>query len=94
MSYADDESPGAAELDGIAREFLVSQYAGSRFAGWPIERRLEAYLSHCGLADVADDGNRCAALMDRVMANIASALGKGTLTPGIGTPRKSSAKRR
>ncbi len=44
-------------------------------------RLLHAYLRHQGLSDVADDGTRCAALLDRVMANIASALDSGTLRP-------------
>jgi hypothetical protein len=38
------------------------------------------------MGNIADDGTRCAALMDRVMANIASALSSGNLRPGIGGP--------
>jgi hypothetical protein len=70
-----------AELDAIAWAFLGSTYASNRFVEWPIDRRLHAYLRHQGLSSVADDGTRCAALLDRVMANIASALDCGTLRP-------------
>jgi hypothetical protein len=73
--------PQDAELDAMAREFLGSPYAGERFAGWPIDRRLQAYLVRRGLTNIADDGTICAALLDRVMANIASALENGILRP-------------
>jgi hypothetical protein len=73
--------PQDAELEAMAWGFLGSPYASKRFVEWPIDRRLHAYLRHQGLSNVADDGTRCAALMDRVMANIASALDSGTLRP-------------
>jgi hypothetical protein len=71
----------AFELDAMAWEFLGSQYAGRRFNEWPIERRLDAYLLHRGLTNVAEDGTLCAALLDRVMVNIAAARDQGTLPP-------------
>ena len=74
-----DVEPEDAELEAMAWEFLGSPYASNRFVDWPIDRRLHAYLRHQGLSEVADDGTRCAALLDRVMANIASALESGTL---------------
>jgi hypothetical protein len=70
-----------AELDAIAWGFLESPYAGNCFTQWPIDRRLHAYLVHYGLGDVADDGTVSAALLDRVMANIAATLDRGTLGP-------------
>lgn len=70
-----------SELDSMAWEFLGSQYAGARFAEWPIDRRLHAYLLHRGLTHIADDGSLCAQLLDRVMANIAAARDNGTLPP-------------
>jgi len=73
--------PQDAELNAMAWGFLGSQYATNRFVEWPIDRRLHAYLRHHGLSRVADDGTVCAALLDRVMANIASALDNGTLKP-------------
>ncbi|WP_236591479.1 hypothetical protein [Mycobacterium heckeshornense] len=70
-----------AELEAMAWEFLRSKYCAAGYAGWPIDRRLDSYLRHCGLSNVADDGTICAALLERVMANIGSALCNGTLTP-------------
>jgi hypothetical protein len=69
------------ELDEIAWEFLDSPYASQRFVGWSIAGRLYGYLRHCGLITVADDGAVCAALLERVLTNIASALDDGTLRP-------------
>lgn len=74
-------SSAAADLESIAWGFLGSVYAGPQFTDWPIDRRLHAYLRHRGLREVADDGTVCAALLDRVMANISSALDSGTLRP-------------
>ncbi len=68
-----------AELDAIAWGFLGSIYAGRYFTEWPIDRRLHAYMRHAGLRSVADDGTVSAALLDRVMANICSAVDNGTL---------------
>ncbi len=78
QSAADPEDP---ELEAMAWGFLGSSYASRRFVEWPIDRRLHAYLRHQGLTEVAKDGTRCAALLDRVMANIAPALDSGTLRP-------------
>ncbi|MBO0885333.1 MAG: hypothetical protein J2P17_34375 [Mycobacterium sp.] len=80
MRYPTAE-PQDPELDAIAWEFLGSLYASKRFAGWSIDRRLHAYLTHRGLSKVADDGTACGALLDRVLANIACALDDGTLRP-------------
>jgi hypothetical protein len=73
--------PHDAELEALAWGFLGSPYAGKRFVEWTIDRRLQAYLRHQGMRDVANDGTLCDALLDRVMANIASALDSGTLRP-------------
>jgi hypothetical protein len=73
--------PQDTELDALAWGFLGSTYASTRFVEWPIDRRLNAYLRHQGLGNIADDGTRCAALLDRVMANIGPALDSGTLRP-------------
>lgn len=74
-------SSHVAELEAIAWGFLESSYAGQYFTEWPIDRRLYAYLRHRGLRDLADDGTVCAALLDRVMANISLAADRGTLGP-------------
>ena len=68
-----------AELGAIAWGFLGSTYASRHFTEWPIDRRLDAYLRREGLRGVADDGTVFAALLDRVMTNISSALHSGTL---------------
>jgi hypothetical protein len=73
--------PQDTELEEIAWGFLGSSYASNRFVEWPIDRRLHAYLRHQGLSNVADDGTTCAALLDRVMANIGRAFDSGTLRP-------------
>lgn len=73
--------PQDTELEAMAWGFLGSPYASNRFVEWPIDRRLHAYLRHQGLSNVADDGTRCAALLERVMANISFALDSGTLRP-------------
>jgi hypothetical protein len=73
--------PEDAELDAVAWEFLGSPYSSERFAGWSIDRRLRAYLRHRGLSSAADDETICAALLDRVLAYIASALDRGALRP-------------
>ncbi len=67
------------ELDAIAWRFLGSVYAGRNFTEWSIDRRLDAYLRREELRSVADDGTAFAALLDRVMAHISSAVGSGTL---------------
>lgn len=79
-------SSTAEDLEQIAWGFLESSYAGPHFTEWPIDQRLHAYLRHKGLRDVADDGTVCAALLDRVMANISSALNSGTLRPDEAGP--------
>jgi hypothetical protein len=79
MAHADDAAPVGDEVDAMAWEFLGSRYCGARYANWPIDRRLDAYLRHRGLHRIADNGSRCAELLERVMDNISPALSKGTL---------------
>jgi hypothetical protein len=65
--------------DERAFAFLASEFAGDIYVGWPIERRLEAYLRHQGLSKIADAGEPFEALLDRVMANFGRAPSKGVL---------------
>ena len=69
------------ELDAIAWRFLGSEFAGPMYADWPIDRRIDVYLQHHGLADIVNDGSACRALLERVMANIGPALRNGVLAP-------------
>lgn len=66
--------------DERALAFLGSEFAGDKYVGWPIERRLEAYLRHQGLIKIADLGDSFDALLDRVMVNFAKARRTGLLT--------------
>lgn len=70
------------ELDAIAWKFLGSEFTGERYSNWPIDRRVNAYLMHHRLTDVANDGAACDALLHRVMANIPRAHRHGVLTGG------------
>jgi hypothetical protein len=70
---------GVSALDAIAWSFLRSEFAEQIYAGWTIERRLDAYLLHHGPAALLKDGSACDELLERVMANIAAALRKGVL---------------
>lgn len=72
------------ELDAIAWEFLGSEFTGQAYRGWPIDRRLDAYLLRRGLTAIADDGGVCNALLESIMANIGTALRSGMLgTAGV-----------
>lgn len=70
----------APGMDERALAFLGSEFAGSRYIDWPIERRLEAYLRHQGLGRLADDGADFETLLQRVMTNFATARRRGLLT--------------
>jgi hypothetical protein len=67
------------KLDSIAWKFLGSEFAGQIYAGWPIDRRVDAYLRHHGLIDIVNDGGAYNALLERVMANIGRARRAGLL---------------
>ncbi len=67
------------ELDAIAWEFLGSEFTGPIYADWPLDRRIESYLHHAGLADVANDGSIYGALIERIMANLGTARRNGLL---------------
>jgi hypothetical protein len=67
------------QLDVIAWKFLRSEFTGQIYAGWPIDRRLDAYLLHHGPTDLLNDGTAYNALLERVMANIGPAVRNGVL---------------
>lgn len=68
------------ELDTIAWNFLGSEFTGQVYAGWPMDRRVDAYLRHHGLIEVVHDGGTYDALLVRVMANVGRALRNGVIT--------------
>ena len=58
------------DVDVLAYQFLHSDYAAAAYMNWPLERRLEGFLRHRGMARVADDGDTCHVLLDCVMRHI------------------------
>ena len=67
------------ELDAIAWDFLGSEFAGQSYTDWSLDRRIDHYLLHAGLIDVANDGSAYNALVERIMANIGLARRNGLL---------------
>jgi hypothetical protein len=71
------------DLNAIACRFLRSEFASQIYSDWPIDRRIEAYLRHHEASALLTDGHSYNLLIERVMANIPSALRDGVLpTPG------------
>jgi len=66
-------------FDECALAFLGSEFTGNSYIDWSIDRRLEAFLRHQGLHDLADHGGDFDALLDRVMVNLAKARRAGLL---------------
>jgi hypothetical protein len=58
------------DVDVLAHQFLDSDYATDAYINWSLERRLEGFLRNRGMARVADDGDTCHILVDRVMSFI------------------------
>ena len=73
-----------SQLDGIAWDFLGSEFAEQIHADWPIEGRVDAFLRHEGRDDLVKDGAAYEALLQRVMANIGRALRQGRLASSNG----------
>jgi hypothetical protein len=81
MTPTDRSEVTRAQLDEIAWQFLKSEFTSQIYAGWPIDRRIDAYLLHQGLTEFINDGSAYNALLERVMANIGPALRNGVLPP-------------
>jgi len=62
------------DVDVLAWQFLHSEYAGHEYAGWPLHRRLEGFLRRRGLGRLADSGDVCNSIVDRIMTHISAAL--------------------
>lgn len=67
------------ELDTLAWRFLGSDFTELTYAGWPIERRVDAYLAHHGMRHVVNDGDAYDAVLQHVLTNIGPALRTGVL---------------
>lgn len=79
-----------SDVDLLAWQFLDSHYVGTAYGNWPIDRRVEGFLRHHGMARVADDGDTVSVLVRRVMSymrifNPGSDLSGGT--PAVGGAR-------
>ena len=57
-----------SDVDTLAWGFLHSRYVGTIYAGWSLDRRLDAFLRRRGLTRVADDGDLSNIVLDRIMA--------------------------
>jgi hypothetical protein len=67
------------DLDAIAWRFLASAFAGPSYASWPVERRVDAYLSHVGMRQLFNDGDAYGAVPKRILTNVDPALRRGVL---------------
>lgn len=63
-----------ADVETFARDFLHSPYAGPIYAGWPLDRRLHAFLRRQG----SDNGDLCNVVLDRIMDSRSLAAGSPT----------------
>ena len=69
------------DVDGLARQFLHSKYAGAMYMQWPLDQRLERFLQYRGLTRVADDGDLYNVVLDRVMTHIGRATATSDSDP-------------
>jgi hypothetical protein len=62
------------DVDALAWQFLVSEYAGEEYAGWPLHRRLDGFLRRHGQGGLADSGDVCDSIVDRIVTYISAAV--------------------
>jgi len=65
------------EVDRVVRRFLNSPYCSDDYADWPFDRRLEGFLKHGGLANLADNGDAFAIICERVMTHVSRQRPRG-----------------
>ena len=58
------------DLDALTWQFLNSDYVADEYANWPLDRRLDGFLRNRGLGRLADNGDICNIILDRVMTYI------------------------
>ncbi len=56
-----------SDIEAFALQFLDSGYVYDMYANWPLDRRLDRFLRQHGLSHLADDGDICKTILDRVM---------------------------
>jgi hypothetical protein len=61
------------DVDALASQFMNSAYADDTYSDWPLDRRLDGFLSRRGLSRIAEDGDACDLVLNRVMAYISVA---------------------
>ena len=81
MTPTDHTEVTREQLETIAWRFLRSEFTGQIYADWPLDRRIDAYLLHQGPAELLNDGSAYDALLERIMANVGTALRNGVLDP-------------
>lgn len=76
------------DVDQFALQFLNSDYVDDIHANWPLERRLEGFLRNRGLARLADDGDVCTIILNRVMIYRGQTHGRvgGLIAPSRSAP--------
>jgi hypothetical protein len=62
------------DVDALAWQFLHSEYAGKGYEGWPLHRRLDGFLRRHDHGRLADSGDVCDSIVDRIMTYISAAL--------------------
>lgn len=65
------------EVDRLVRRFLNSPYSSDDYADWPFDRRLERFLKHGGLGNLADNGDAFAIICERVMTFVSRQRARG-----------------
>lgn len=67
------------DIEDIAWGFLRSEFTHPVYADWTLDRRIDTYLSHRGLARAVDDANAYGRVTERIMANVRHARSCGAL---------------
>ncbi|MFG1934509.1 hypothetical protein ACGFK1_28290 [Mycobacterium sp. NPDC048908] len=78
--FADEQLDlSEAAVDRIAWGFLGSEFTTLIYASWPIERRVDGYLTRHDMVNVLNNGDAHTAVVQRVLANTGVALRDGVL---------------
>jgi hypothetical protein len=61
------------DIDALAWDFVDSSEPAHSHPGWSIDRRVEAFLRHRDLAAVANNGDLCNILVNRILTYVGMA---------------------